>query len=188
MTRRRARLDRAAIKRLEPGQSLNEDGITAQCMPNRDVRYTINVMVDGRRIHKAIGFASAGVTLTQCQQFIERARSEARADRLELPKGRKLAMTLATAAPPIDMPAVRPVDMTPAPPEQTASIETVKVQILPDGRMDCKNAALYMGNKEKTLATWRTQGKGPRFVKVGGRVFYYRDDLDAEIGKSRRGQ
>jgi integrase len=100
MTRRRARLDRAAIKRLEPGQSLNEDGITAQCMPNRDVRYTINVMVDGRRIHKAIGFASAGVTLTQCQQFIERARSEARADRLELPKGRKLAMTLATAAPP----------------------------------------------------------------------------------------
>ena len=92
------------------------------------------------------------------------------------------------AAPPIDMPAVRPVDMTPAPPEQTASIETVKVQILPDGRMDCNNAALYMGNKEKTLATWRTQGKGPRFVKVGGRVFYYRDDLDAEIGKSRRGQ
>src|SRR6516164_3912173 len=82
-------------------------------------------------------------------------------------------------------PAAPPVDMTPAPPEQTASIETVKVQILLDGRMDCKNAALYMGNKEKTLATWRTQGKGPRFVKVGGRVFYYRDDLDAEIGKSR---
>ena len=68
-------------------------------MVDRDIRYSVNVMVDGRRIHKAIGFASDGVTLTQCHDFIERARSDARADRLNLPSGRKLAMTLATAAP-----------------------------------------------------------------------------------------
>jgi integrase len=99
MTRRSTRLDRAVIKRLKPGQSLSEYGITAQCMSNRDIRYSVNVMVDGRRIHKAIGFASDGVTLTQCEEFIERAKSDARADRLDLPKGRKLAMTLAMAAP-----------------------------------------------------------------------------------------
>jgi hypothetical protein len=99
MSRRFTRLDRAAIKRLEPGDNLTEQGITAQCMPNRDIRYSVNVMVDGRRIHKAIGFARDGVTLTQCQQFIERAKSDARAGRLDLPKSRKLALALAAAAP-----------------------------------------------------------------------------------------
>ena len=99
MNGRFTRLDRGAIKRLERGQSLSEHGITAQCMANRDVRYSVNVMIDGRRIHKAIGFASAGVTLTQCEEFLERAKSDARAGRLDLPKGRKLALTLAAAAP-----------------------------------------------------------------------------------------
>jgi hypothetical protein len=28
---------------------------------------------------------------------------------------------------------------------------------------------------------WQLQGKGPRSVKVGGRVFYYRDVLDAFV-------
>jgi hypothetical protein len=98
MSRRFTRLDRAAIKHLEPGDNLTEQGITAQCMPNRDIRYSVNVMVDGHRVHKAIGFASDGVTLTQCQEFIERARSDARAGRLDLPKNRKLALTFAAAA------------------------------------------------------------------------------------------
>jgi integrase len=93
------RLNRAAIKRLQPGQQISESGIIAECMSDRDIRLSINVMVHGRRIHKAIGFASDGVTLSQCREFIEQARSDARADRLNLPSGRKLAMTLATAAP-----------------------------------------------------------------------------------------
>jgi hypothetical protein len=61
-----------------------------------------------------------------------------------------------------------------------AQIERVKVQILPDGRMDAKNAARYLNRKEKTLAQWRSQGKGPRWVKNGGRIFYFQADLDAE--------
>jgi hypothetical protein len=63
--------------------------------------------------------------------------------------------------------------------------EEVKVQILPDGRMSPKNAARYLGREEKTLAQWRSQGKGPKYVKLNGRVFYFRDDLDAEIAKCR---
>lgn len=64
---------------------------------------------------------------------------------------------------------------------QTNPIEVVKVQVLPDGRMSRKNAAKYLGRAEKTLAMWCLEGKGPRSVLVGGRRFYYKDDLDAFI-------
>ncbi len=60
-------------------------------------------------------------------------------------------------------------------------VETVRVRALPDGRLDRENAALYLGRTPKTLAMWTMQRKGPRSVKVGGRVFYYRADLDAYI-------
>ncbi len=51
------------------------------------------------------------------------------------------------------------------------------VQILPDGRMNCENAALYLGLKPKTLAMMRCNGTGPKFIKRG-KVFYFKDDLD----------
>jgi hypothetical protein len=64
---------------------------------------------------------------------------------------------------------------------QRVAVDEVRVRMLPDGRMDRKNAAKYLGHAKKTLAQWVTQGKGPRLVKVGGRVFYFRDDLDEFI-------
>ena len=62
-----------------------------------------------------------------------------------------------------------------------AAVETVRVRVLPDGRMDRKNTTLYLGRAEKTLAMWQMEGKGPPSVLVGGRRFYYRDRLDAFI-------
>ena len=63
--------------------------------------------------------------------------------------------------------------------------ETVKVRVLPDGRMDRNNAARYLNRAPKTLAIWASEGKGPPMHKLGGRCFYYKSDLDAEIqGKS----
>jgi hypothetical protein len=53
--------------------------------------------------------------------------------------------------------------------------------IPPDGRLDAVNAARYLGRSPKTLAQWRLHGKGPPVHKIGGRVFYYRDELDAFI-------
>lgn len=50
----------------------------------------------------------------------------------------------------------------------------------PDGRLDNNNAALYLGLSTKTLAMWRSHGKGPKFIKRG-RIFYYREDLEAWI-------
>jgi hypothetical protein len=57
------------------------------------------------------------------------------------------------------------------------NLRPVDVVILPDGRMDRKNAALYLGLKVKTLAMHASRGTGPAFVKRG-RVFYFRDALD----------
>jgi hypothetical protein len=63
----------------------------------------------------------------------------------------------------------------------TMVIEQPRVRVLPDGRMARDDAARYLGHKPKTLAMWAFQGKGPRFVRVGGRVFYFKEDLDAFI-------
>ena len=59
--------------------------------------------------------------------------------------------------------------------------EPVRVRILPDGRMTRADAATYLGHSPKTLAMWQLQGKGPRSVLVGGKRFYFKDDLDRFI-------
>ena len=64
------------------------------------------------------------------------------------------------------------------------NIMNIGVSILPDGRLDAKNAAVYCGLSVKTLAMKRCEGNGPKFVKLG-RVFYYREDLDAWLRAAR---
>ena len=66
----------------------------------------------------------------------------------------------------------------------TGNIRSLDVVLLPDGRLDAKNAATYCGMSVKTLAMKRCDGTGPRFVKPG-RVFYFRDDLDEWLGGKR---
>ena len=65
--------------------------------------------------------------------------------------------------------------------EKTPGIDLVRVRVLPDGRMDRKKAATYLGMSEKTLAMWAWETKGPQSKRVGGRIFYYKEDLDAFI-------
>ena len=98
MSIRFTRLDRLAVRRLHPGQKITEHGIAVERLANGDLRYTVNVMVNGRRVHRVIGRHSEGVTRTECEQFIEQARSDARTDRLNLPKGRKLALSFGAGA------------------------------------------------------------------------------------------
>ncbi|NCO59802.1 MAG: hypothetical protein COZ11_16060 [Deltaproteobacteria bacterium CG_4_10_14_3_um_filter_51_14] len=57
--------------------------------------------------------------------------------------------------------------------------------MFPDGRLDTKNAALYLGLEEKTLAIKRNNGTGPLYVKRG-RIFYLRKDLDAWISEGKK--
>lgn len=72
--------------------------------------------------------------------------------------------------------------MTPA----VSSVQFIEVQVLPDGRMDAKNAARYCGLSEKTMAMKRCTGTGPKYIKPG-RIFYYRTDLDAWLSADRVG-
>lgn len=65
------------------------------------------------------------------------------------------------------------------------TIESIPVMMFPDGRMDGKNAACYLGLKEKTLAMMRGNGTGPKFIKRG-RIFYFKEDLDNWINAAGR--
>jgi len=61
------------------------------------------------------------------------------------------------------------------------AIDQVRVRVLPDARMTRDDAARYLGHASKTLAVWALNNKGPRFVKIAGRVFYYKSELDSFI-------
>ena len=64
--------------------------------------------------------------------------------------------------------------------------EIPRVFVHPDGRMDRKNAAIYIGNSPKTMADWAMKGIGPKYVLLGGRAFYFLDDLNLWIGTAPR--
>lgn len=51
-----------------------------------------------------------------------------------------------------------------------------------------KQAAIYLGLSPYTLEKWRTQGIGPRFVRLGAKAIRYRkSDLDAFIDGGENG-
>jgi hypothetical protein len=73
-----SKLDRLNIRKLHVGEKIAEHGIIAERMASGDVRWSINVMVDGRCIHCIVGRESEKTTRTQAEQLIERLRTEAR--------------------------------------------------------------------------------------------------------------
>ena len=52
--------------------------------------------------------------------------------------------------------------------------------------LNTKDAASYVGSTERTLACWRSLGRGPRFVKMGRFVRYRIADLDAWLDEHTR--
>jgi integrase len=92
------KLSRIYIRKLPPGGKLTEHGITFERLKNGDGAYSVNVMVDGQRIHRVIGRESEGVTRTQAEEFIEKVRTEAREGRLSLPAARKTHLGFMEAA------------------------------------------------------------------------------------------
>jgi excisionase family DNA binding protein len=49
-----------------------------------------------------------------------------------------------------------------------------------------REAAEFLRLKPHTLENMRSEGKGPIFMKLGGRVFYHRADLKTWLRESRR--
>ena len=58
--------------------------------------------------------------------------------------------------------------------------------INPDDLVPEAVIAAELGQFVKTLSVWRTQGRGPAFVKVGRKTFYRREDVAAWLGTRRR--
>jgi integrase len=83
---------------LAAGEKLNEHGVTFERKADGDGVYSVGLMVDGERIHRVVGRESDGTTRTQCEEVVEKLRQDAKAGRLNLPKGRKLALTFSEAA------------------------------------------------------------------------------------------
>ncbi|QNH11204.1 helix-turn-helix domain-containing protein [Xanthomonas sp. SI] len=52
---------------------------------------------------------------------------------------------------------------------------------VPANRLKVPAAAKHLGISVSTLDKMRMEGRGPRYLKIGGRVFYRRADLDAYI-------
>ena len=49
-----------------------------------------------------------------------------------------------------------------------------------------KEAAHYVGLSARTLEKHRTYGTGPRYAKLGGRVVYQLDDLQAWVARGAK--
>lgn len=47
--------------------------------------------------------------------------------------------------------------------------------------LDTRAAAAYLALSPRTLEKWRTRGTGPAYSRIGRRVVYRRDDLDAFV-------
>ena len=87
-------LTRANIRNVGQHEKLQENGIEFDRLANGDGRYRINIMVDGRRIHRLVGKELDGTT----RLHAEKIRNEAHEACLNLPKGRKLALRFKEAA------------------------------------------------------------------------------------------
>ena len=85
MSLRFVRLTRPEIRKLQACQRITEHGITAEGLPDGDVRYSVNIMVDGQRIHRVIGRGRDGTTRTQAEDFIAKTRAAAKDGRLKCP-------------------------------------------------------------------------------------------------------
>lgn len=92
-----ARLTRPAIRLLNAGERIAEHGIIAERLGSGDIRYSVDIVCDGQRIHRVVGRESEGVTRAQAETFIEQARTDARAGRLNLPQGRKVPLAFKEA-------------------------------------------------------------------------------------------
>src|SRR5690349_7648311 len=98
MARTFSLLTRSAMRALPRGRAIHEHGIEFKRLPDGDAVFSVNIIVDGQRIHRVVGRETEGTTRTQAEAYVERLRQDAKNQRLCLPKGRKTALSLRQAA------------------------------------------------------------------------------------------
>lgn len=60
------------------------------------------------------------------------------------------------------------------------------LQLQPSAKLPNDAAASYLGKSGSWLNKMRAAGKGPRYMKIGGRVLYRVADLDAYVDSCSR--
>lgn len=98
MAKKYEKLTRENMRKLKIGDYLTESGIVYKKHQTGDATFSVNLMVDGVRIRRSIGRESEGVTLATVEIYIEKVKTEARENRLNLPKGRKNPLRFKEAA------------------------------------------------------------------------------------------
>ncbi len=58
--------------------------------------------------------------------------------------------------------------------------------LTPHQRLDVTQAAAYLGRSRSWLDAERAKGRGPRYIKMGARVFYRKENLDAYLEACER--
>lgn len=58
-------------------------------------------------------------------------------------------------------------------------METQRIKEAPPRTLDTRESADYLRLQPSTLETWRSRGGGPKFSKLGSRVVYRIEDLEA---------
>ena len=96
MARTFEKITRPRMRALQRRKRLTEHGITFERLANGDGRFSVNVMVDGKRVHRSLGCESDGVTRTTAEEFIAKTRQDSRNGRLSLPVRRKIPLTLSS--------------------------------------------------------------------------------------------
>ena len=86
------------MRKLQCTKKLSEHGIIFERLEDGDGRFTINIMVDGRRIHRVAGKESEGMTRLKVEEMIAKLRTDSRQGRLNLPKGRKTVLGFKASA------------------------------------------------------------------------------------------
>lgn len=91
------RLQRATLRKLQPGQSISEHGITYTRLDG-DGRWSVNVMVARTRHHVVVGLESEGYTRTQAEDLVSTLRAKKAEKRHGIATKRGRALTVASAA------------------------------------------------------------------------------------------
>lgn len=89
MSKKYVKLTRETMKALESGQYICENNIKYLKLENGDGRFYVYGNANGNRFQRAVGKESQGITRQQAEEIFLKLMQDAKADRFNLPKGRK---------------------------------------------------------------------------------------------------
>ncbi|HWW08136.1 site-specific integrase [Collimonas sp.] len=97
MAKKFSKLTKLGMQRLKAGEQIIEHGIEFERMRDGDGAFRINIMVDGKRIHRSLGRESEGMTPLVVWKDMAEMRSNSVNERLGLAKGRKNHISFSVA-------------------------------------------------------------------------------------------